>query len=149
MREQRTFSYLAVSDKMNIHCFRLLVAIIALLIGENTMLHSVEFTLELPANLSKDDVQTLLAIKLYETESLSLGQATTLAGYSKRAWLEILGRHHVPIFNYSPEELREELGLYSKPKVVVDFCGAPCAPRAEVSAAPTTDLHSTLQVCYS
>ena len=72
------------------------------------MLHTVAFTLELPANLSKDDVQTLLAITLYETERLSPGQAATLAGSSKRAWLEIPGRHHVPVFNYSPEELREE-----------------------------------------
>lgn len=75
------------------------------------MLHTVELTLELPTSLSKDDVQTLLAITLYETERLSPGQAATLAGSSKRAWLEILGRHHVPVFNYSPEELREELGL--------------------------------------
>ena len=72
------------------------------------MLHTVELTLELPTNLSKDDVQTFLAITLYETERLSLGQAATLAGSSKRAWLEIPGRHHVPVFNYSPEELRAE-----------------------------------------
>ncbi len=74
------------------------------------MQNTVELTLDLPSNLSKDEVQTLLAIKLYETERVSLGQAAKLAGYSKRAFIEILGRHHVPIFNYSPDELREELG---------------------------------------
>ena len=75
------------------------------------MQNTVELTLNLPSNLSKEEVQTLLAIKLYETGRVSLGQAATLAGFSKRAFIEILGRHQVPVFNYSPEELREELGL--------------------------------------
>ncbi len=73
------------------------------------MLNIVELKLELPSNLSKDEVQTLLAVKLYETERVSLGQAARLAGYSKQTFIEILGRHQVPIFNYSPDELREEL----------------------------------------
>ena len=75
------------------------------------MTHTVELTLELPSNLTKDEAQTLLAVKLYETERVSLGQAAKLAGYSKRAFMEILGRQGVPVFNYSPNDLREELGL--------------------------------------
>ncbi|MFN2454699.1 MAG: UPF0175 family protein [Pyrinomonadaceae bacterium] len=75
------------------------------------MQNTVELILDLPPNLSKDEVQTLLAIKLYETERVSLGQAARLAGFSKRAFIEILGRNRVPVFNYSPDELREELGL--------------------------------------
>ena len=75
------------------------------------MTHTVELTLELPSNLTKDEAQTLLAVKLYETERVSLGQAAKLAGYSKRAFMEILGRQGVPVFNYSPDDLREELGL--------------------------------------
>lgn len=74
------------------------------------MLNTVELKLELPSNLSKDEVQTFLAVKLYEAERVSLGQAAKLAGYSKRTFIEILGRHQVPVFNYSPDELREELG---------------------------------------
>lgn len=72
---------------------------------------TIELKLDLPSNFTKDEVQTLLSIKMYETERLSLGQAAKLAGYSKRAFIEILGRNEVPIFNYSPDELREELGL--------------------------------------
>lgn len=72
---------------------------------------TVELKLDLPLKLSKEEVQMLLAIKLYETERVSLGQAAKLAGYSKRAFIEILGRQHVPVFNYSPEDLREEIGL--------------------------------------
>lgn len=75
------------------------------------MTNTVELTLELPSNLTKDEAQILLAVKLYETERISLGQAAKLAGYSKRAFIEILGKNNVPVFNYSPDDLREELGL--------------------------------------
>ena len=75
------------------------------------MSNTIELTLDLPFNVTKDEAQTLLAVKLYEAERVSLGQAARLAGYSKRAFMEIPGRHKVPVFNYSPDELREELGL--------------------------------------
>ncbi len=75
------------------------------------MTNTVELTLELPSNMTKDEAQILLAVKLYETERVSLGQAARIAGYSKRAFMEILGKHNVPVFNYSPDDLREELGL--------------------------------------
>lgn len=72
------------------------------------MQNIVELKLDLPSNLSKDEVQTLLAVKLFEIERISLGQAAKLAGYSKRAFIEVLGHHQVPIVNYSPDDLREE-----------------------------------------
>lgn len=72
---------------------------------------TVELKLELPSDLSIDEVTLLLAIKLYEVGKVSLGQAAKIAGYSQRTFMEILGRHQVPIFAYSPEELREDLGL--------------------------------------
>lgn len=74
------------------------------------MPNTIELTLDLPPSITKDETQTLLAIKLYETDRISLGQAAELAGYSKRAFIEVLGHHNFPIFNYSPENLREELG---------------------------------------
>ena len=75
------------------------------------MTNTVEITLNLPSNMTKDEAQTLLAVKLFETERVSLGQAARLAGYSKRAFIEILGKNNVPVINYSPGDLREELGL--------------------------------------
>ncbi len=75
------------------------------------MTNTVELTLDLPSSLSKDEVQTFLAVKLFETERVSLGQAARLAGFSKRAFIEVLGKYKVPVINYSPDELREELGL--------------------------------------
>lgn len=64
---------------------------------------------ELPPNLSEDEAKLLLAVKLYEVGKVSLGQAAKLAGFSRRAFIDVLGRYKVPIFDYSPEELRQEI----------------------------------------
>lgn len=69
-----------------------------------------DLTVELPLGLSPEEAKILLAIKLYEIGRVSLGQAARTAGHSRRAFLEILGNQKVPVFNYSPEELREETG---------------------------------------
>ena len=75
------------------------------------MSNTVELTLDLPSNMTKDEAQILLAVKLFETERVSLGQAARIAGYSKRAFVEILGKNNVPVIKYSPDDLREELGV--------------------------------------
>ena len=69
-----------------------------------------ELRVTLPLSLSEDEAK-LLAVKLYEVGKVSLGQATKLAGFSKRAFMEVLGRYHVPLYNYSPDELRDEIDL--------------------------------------
>ncbi len=71
---------------------------------------TTELIVELPSNLTSDEAKLLLAIKLYEVGKASLGQAAKLAGFSKRAFIEVLGSYQVPIFNYDPEELRQEIG---------------------------------------
>ncbi|MCT7985902.1 UPF0175 family protein [Laspinema sp. A4] len=70
-----------------------------------------ELKINLPPGLSEDEAKLFLAIKLYEVSKVSLGQAAQLAGYSKRSFMEILGKYQVPVFAYSTEEWREELGL--------------------------------------
>ena len=72
-------------------------------------MNSHQLKVELPATLAVDEVKVLLAIKLYESEKVSLGQAAKIAGFTKRAFMEILGRHRIPVFRYSPEDLRKEL----------------------------------------
>ncbi len=76
-----------------------------------TMMNTVDIKVSLPSNLSEDEAKLFLAIKLYEVGKVSLGQAAKLAGFSKRAFIEMLGHYNVPVFNYSPDELRQELGL--------------------------------------
>jgi predicted HTH domain antitoxin len=71
-------------------------------------MNTVEITIRVPMTLSEDEVRLSLAVKLFEEGKLSLGQAAELADFSLRAFIEILGRRRIPVFNYSAEDLRQE-----------------------------------------
>lgn len=71
-------------------------------------MNTVEMTIRVPMTLTEDEVKLSLAVKLFEEGKLSLGQAAELAGFSLRAFIEILGRRRIPVFNYSAEDLRQE-----------------------------------------
>jgi predicted HTH domain antitoxin len=45
------------------------------------------------SEVSEEEARLLLAIKLYELGRLSLGQSAKLAGYSKRAFIELLEKY--------------------------------------------------------
>jgi predicted HTH domain antitoxin len=68
-------------------------------------------TINIPETVEIDEreAKTILAAKLYEKGSLSLGQAADLAGYSKRTFMELLGNYEVSIFNYSDKELEADI----------------------------------------
>lgn len=68
-------------------------------------------TIEIPdsLNLDEKEAKTFLAAKLYEKGSLSLGQASDMAGYTKREFMELLSRYDVSIFNYSESELENDI----------------------------------------
>ena len=55
------------------------------------------------------DVSIYVAAKLYEDGLLSAGQASQMAGLSKRAFIEILGKYGVSLFSTSAEDLREDI----------------------------------------
>lgn len=67
--------------------------------------------LNIPDSLDINDkeVAMLVASKLYEQGKLSLGQAAEVAGCSKRAFMELLGNYNVPVFNYDPKELINDI----------------------------------------
>ncbi len=69
-----------------------------------------ELRVDLPPEVPVEEARLMLMVKLYETGRLSLGQAAQLAGYSTRAFMELLGKLGVPVFDYPAEELREESG---------------------------------------
>lgn len=56
-------------------------------------------------DLKEFDFSMIIASKLYEDAKLSAGQAAEIAGLSKRAFLEILGKYDVSIFSNSVEDL--------------------------------------------
>jgi predicted HTH domain antitoxin len=68
-------------------------------------------TLNIPDNIDLSDREAamLVATKLYEQGKLSLGQAAELAGYSKRTFIELLGRYNVSLFQYNEQELENDI----------------------------------------
>lgn len=71
----------------------------------------IKITLEIPGNLemSQFEVTMMLAAKLYEEGKLSSGQAAEMAGLSKRAFIELLGKYGVSVFGYDFDELENDL----------------------------------------
>lgn len=68
-------------------------------------------TVQLPPEVAPEEARLLLAAKLYEVGRLSTGQAAELAGYSKHAFLELLGKLGIPVFDHPAEDLAAELDL--------------------------------------
>jgi predicted HTH domain antitoxin len=51
----------------------------------------------------------IIAAKLYEDGKLSSGQAAQIAGLSKRAFIELLGRYKVSVFSSSLSDLHSDI----------------------------------------
>lgn len=68
-------------------------------------------TLEIPesVNLDAQEAKNILAARLYENGTLSMGQAADLAGSSKRIFMEMLGNYGVSVFNQSATELENDI----------------------------------------
>ncbi len=67
--------------------------------------------MEIPdsVNLDEREAKTILAAKLFEKGTLSLGQAAEFAGYTKRTFMELLGSLKVSIFNISESDLENDI----------------------------------------
>lgn len=76
------------------------------------------FQIELPEELewSEADLRLFVAVKLYEAGKLTAGGAAESVGMTKRAFLESLGRFGVSMFQYSGEELLNDIER-AKPRV--------------------------------
>ena len=68
-------------------------------------------TIQIPGTVDLDDKEARMALasKLYELGKLTLGQAADMAGYSKETFMELLADYGVSFFNYSTDELDEDL----------------------------------------
>lgn len=56
-------------------------------------------------DLKEYDFSMIIASKLYEDAKLTAGQAAEIAGLSKRAFIEILGKYGVSVFSSSVDDL--------------------------------------------
>ncbi|PPD03126.1 MAG: hypothetical protein CTY29_10615 [Methylobacter sp.] len=59
-------------------------------------------------NIDTQEIQMLLAGKLYERGQLSVGQAAQMAGFSKRAFMELLGHYQVSVLNYPADDIGQD-----------------------------------------
>ena len=67
-------------------------------------------TISLPEiNIKEDEVMVLLAIKLLEDGIVSLGKASEIAGYSERAFVEVLIHQGVAPIKYTKLDINKEL----------------------------------------
>jgi predicted HTH domain antitoxin len=55
------------------------------------------------------ELRLLLAVKLFELKRVSLGRAAEIAGMGKIAFMDELGRLHVPVIDFSEDQLEHEL----------------------------------------
>lgn len=60
-------------------------------------------------NIKEEEIKLLLAIKLFEDEIVSLGKASEIAGYSERAFAELLLHKAVAPIKYPQLDLIKEL----------------------------------------
>jgi predicted HTH domain antitoxin len=55
------------------------------------------------------DFSMIVAAKLYEEAKVSAGQAAEIAGLSKRAFIELLGKYGVSVFSTSISDLKSDI----------------------------------------
>ena len=68
-------------------------------------------TIQIPSTVDLDDKEARMALasKLFELGKLTLGQAAEMVGYSKETFMELLADYGVSFFNYSADELDEDI----------------------------------------
>jgi predicted HTH domain antitoxin len=67
-------------------------------------------TIAIPPSVTEDEANLYLTMKLFEIGRFSCWQAAELAGYSKRTFMELLGKHGVAVMDYPASELQDDLG---------------------------------------
>lgn len=78
------------------------------------MTATVELQLPESVKITDAEIRMIVAARLFDLGELSSGQAAKLAGITKREFIESVGRYGVSIFQYSAEELREDIARLEK-----------------------------------
>ncbi len=70
-----------------------------------------KITLNIPENINMKtfDFSVYVASKMYEDGLVSAGQASEMAGLSKRAFIELLGKYGVSLFSQSVDDLDKDI----------------------------------------
>ncbi len=67
--------------------------------------------LQLPEGLkvSQFELSMLFAAKLFEEGLITSGQGAEMVGLSRQAFIEVLGKYKVSIFQYDIDEIEEDI----------------------------------------
>lgn len=72
-------------------------------------MQTISFQIPVLSGVSEFDARVILAGELYQREKVSLGQAAEIAGLSKRAFIEIMGKYGFSVFSESIEDFRNDV----------------------------------------
>ena len=72
-------------------------------------MRKIEVNIPESIDLKDHDLSMIIATKLYEDAKLSAGQAAEMVGLSKKAFIEILGKHGISVFSTSVTDLHTDI----------------------------------------
>lgn len=70
---------------------------------------SIQINLPEGLKISAFELQVLLAAKLFEEGLITSGQGAAMVGLSKQAFIELLGKYKVSVFQYDMDEIEEDI----------------------------------------
>lgn len=70
---------------------------------------SIQINLPDGLKISNFELNMLLAVKLFDEGLISTGQGAEMVGLSKHAFIEMLGKYKVSIFQYDINEIEEDI----------------------------------------
>lgn len=72
-------------------------------------MHAIQLNLPDTLDLEAKEIAWTLAGALYAQGKLSAGQAASLAGVSKRTFIEMIGSYGISVFSDDPDQLKRDL----------------------------------------
>lgn len=72
-------------------------------------MRTIQLNIPDSVDLKDYDFSMIVAAKLYEDAKLSAGHAAEIAGLTKRAFIEMLGRYGVSVFSTSISDLHSDI----------------------------------------
>ena len=70
---------------------------------------SIQINIPEGLKISHFELSMLLAAKLFDEGLISSGQGAAMVGLSKHAFIEMLGKYKVSIFQYGIDEIEEDI----------------------------------------
>lgn len=70
---------------------------------------SIQINLPEGLRISQFELQMLLAAKLFDEGLITSGQGADMVGLSKQAFIEMLGKYKISIFQYNINEIEADI----------------------------------------